>query len=264
MTPSYPDRKVSRRTALFAFGAAGIGASLVTRSAFAQDTAGLSLAGQPLVELWVATPTTESLVSLVLDSALLTVPQGAAVCGHVVDEPGWSQTISFPTTSAAIVHVNEGVYAVRSDGPVTVVRPSADGMAVAENIPPGEEVTTQAGETMLHLSSSHLEERNAGDIPTDRYTFVVVGDGEPTIENRQGTSNGEFLAAIEPDPWSSLPAGPVTITFAVEDAGAAGTATPVTGLQMAGELGGSPPRRLVISVTPGALPGATPVDLSFS
>lgn len=258
MTPSNPDRMVSRRTALAAFVAAGIGASLAARPALAREPVALPLAG---LRIGTFQRTPEPLVSLVLDSALLTVPGGSAVSGHLVDEPGWSQSISFPSTSAAIVHVTEGAYTVRSDGPVTVVRPSEDGVAVAESIPPGAEATAQAGETMLYLSSSHIEESNAGETPTDRYTFIVVGNEEPTIENPQGTSNGEFLAAIEPAQWSTLPAGEVTITFTLQDAGGAGTATPVAGLQMIGELGGSSPRQLVISVTPGALPGATPVDL---
>lgn len=202
------------------------------------------------------------LVSVVLDSALLTVPGGAAVSGHLVDEPGWSQAISFPTTSAAIVHVTAGAYTVRSDGPVVVVRPSSDGAAVAEQIAPGQEATALAGETMLYLSSSRIEESNRGTAPTDRYTFIVVGDGEPTVENSQGTTAGEFLAAIEPPQWSTLPTGPVTVSFAIADPAAVGTSTPVAGLQMVGELGGATPRQLVISVSAGAQSGATPVELA--
>jgi hypothetical protein len=210
-----------------------------------------------------ASPAAEPLVAVVLDAALLTVPGGSAVSGHLVDAPGWGQTISFPTASAAIVHVAAGAYTVRSDGPVVVVRPSADGAAVAEAVPPGQEATAHAGESMLYLSSSRIEESNRGDAPTDRYTFVVVGDGEPTIENVQGTTSGEFLAAIEPDQWSTLPSGPVTVTFAIADA-TAEVVPPDGELQMVGELGVPTPRRLVISVSPGALPGATPVELAMS
>jgi len=269
MSASNSNQAVSRRAALAALAAAGIGASLTARSVRADHSARPLVARIPERPASTnggaqseATPAPAEVVALVLDAALLRLQGGTAVSGHLIDQPGWSQTISFPETSVAIVHVARGAYTVRSDGPLAVVRPSSDGVAVAERIPPGVEATAQSGETMLYLSSSHIEESNLGDEPTDRYTFIVVGAGEPTIEHPQGVSTRELLAAIEPAQWSSLPGGQITITFVISDSAASGGSTPISGLQMAGELEGSPPQRLVISVTPGVLPGATLVDLS--
>jgi hypothetical protein len=211
-----------------------------------------------------ATSATDPLVAIVLDSELLMVDGGTAVSGHLVDEPGWSQAITFPTAGAAIVHVTDGAYSVRSDGPVAIVKPAATGAAVAEQIPPGEIRTARAGETMLYLGSSRIEESNPGDVPTERYTFIVVGDGDPTIEDARGTSDGEFLAAIEPEQWSTLPSGPVTITFAIVDSATPEPEPPDGGVQMVGALSGSPSQHLVMTASPGAIPGATPVDLTVS
>ncbi len=211
--------------------------------------------------LTAAASTTDPLVAIVLDSELLTVEAGTAVSGHLVDEPGWSQTITFPSAGAAIVHVIDGAYSVRSDGPVAIVKPTATGAAVTEQIPPGEVGTARNGETMVYLGSSRIEESNQGDTLTDRYTFIVVGAGDPTIEDAKGTTDGEFVAAIEPEQWSTLPSGPVTITFAIADAATPEPEPPDGGVQMIGEVSDSPSQHLVITVSPGAMAEATTVDL---
>ena len=254
MTTSNAAPTISRRTVFAGLGAAGIGLAFASRTgrASAQEATPAT-----------ATSAAGPLLSAVLDAGLFAVPSGALVLARLVDEPGFSQAIAFATNGPAISHVVAGTYTLRSEGPIVLLRPSPDGAAVAESIPAGQEATAQAGETLLHLSGARTEESNQGDVPNERYSFVVAGPDQPTIEDQQGTSNGELLAYIDPGLWTVPASGPVTVTLAREDAATpAAAATPVAGQQVVGELAGPPAQRVMVTLSPGELPGATPVNLA--
>jgi hypothetical protein len=206
----------------------------------------------------------EDLVSVVVDAGLLTIPSAEVSVGHSVDQPGWRHTISFPTTSVVVVYVASGAYTLLSDGPVVLVKEDAISTPVATSGGFGQAVTAQAGEALVFLSSARNEESNDGSVPTDRYSFLMFGGMPPTIEGEAGTSDGELVAYLDVTQWQPIADGPVTITFGWLDTTAADP-TPSAGVQQAvGEvtaIGGATPGRLVVTFTPGTLPGATTVDL---
>ena len=83
--------------------------------------------------------------------------------------------------SATLEYVLAGSYAVRSEGPLSVLRGGATGSNMSgEEVPPGQEVTVVQGEAVLRLEGdAPMTVRNPGDVETLVFGAGVFARTEP-------------------------------------------------------------------------------------